>query len=394
MAKPGKVVIVGGGVGGLSAAIGLTRAGIEVEVHEKYDHLARRATALTLWSFAIEALRELGVDDPDRFGSAIELTEIRERDGTLIERVPVGDVSRKLGTPSYEVDRREFRAACLEQLGPEVVRTASECVGIEQGEDSATALLAGGGRAGGELVIGADGAHSVTRGAIAGEPRMRYAGHTAWAGVLEDFAHPMLEPGHHVEVWPRGSIGGVADLGGGRVRWYVTQSSSAGDRWGHVEKDSIATQVEGWYDVLPAAVDAADPESIVTMEAWELEPLGSWFDRRLVLLGDAAHLTTPSVSGRLHDDRGCRRPRPAADRGSAVGAGPARVRARAQAPRRADGAELALDRQAPASAQPGRLLGPRPRLRARPRRPGPADSRSDGGRQLIAALWFGAGADP
>ncbi len=297
MSSAGKVVIVGGGVGGLTAAIGLTRAGVDVEVHEKYDHLARRASALTLWSFAIEALRELGVDDPDRFGTAIELTEIRERDGTLIEEVPVGAVSRKLGAPSYEVDRREFRAACLELLGPEVVRTASECIGIEQDEDSATVLLAGGGRASGELVIGADGAHSVTRGAIAASPRMEYAGYTAWAGVIEDFAHPLLQPGHHVEVWSRGSIGGVADLGTGRARWYVTQSSPARVRWGDVNKDSIAEQVEGWYELLPAAVDAAAPETIVTMEAWELEPLRDWSDRRLVLLGDAAHLTTPSVSG-------------------------------------------------------------------------------------------------
>lgn len=297
MSGVGKVVIVGGGVGGLTAAIGLTRAGVEVEVHEKYDHLARRASALTLWSFAIEALRELGIDDPDRFGTAIELTEIRERDGTLIEEVPVGDVSRKLGAPSYEVDRREFRAACLELLGPGVVRTASECVGVEQQEGSASALLADGGRASGDVVIGADGAHSVTRGAIAADPRMEYAGYTVWAGVVEDFAHPMLQPGHHVEIWSPGSIGGVADLGAARARWYVTQSFSEGVKWGHVNKDSIAEHVDGWYDLLPAAVAAADPEMIVTMEAWELEPLPDWVGRRLVLLGDGAHLTTPSVSG-------------------------------------------------------------------------------------------------
>ena len=296
MSRPERVVIVGAGVAGLAAAIGLTRAGIDVEVHEKYDHLARRASALTLWSFAVERLRELGLD-PDRFGAPIEATEVRESDGTMIELIPVGEVSRKLGAPSYEVDRRELRAACLELLGEGVVRAGTPCVGIAQRQGSATALLDGGGSASGDLVIGADGAHSVTRGAVAADAAIRYTGHSAWAGVIEGFEHPLLQAGHHVEVWARGSIGGVADLGSGRARWYVSHNAPAGVEWGSVDKSQIAEQVEGWYPLIPAAVDAADPETVVTMEAWELEPLAGWIDGRLVLLGDAAHLTAPSVSG-------------------------------------------------------------------------------------------------
>ena len=70
-------------------------------------------------------------------------------------------------------------------------------------------------------MIGADGAHSVTRSALAAEAKPTYAGYAAWAGVLEDFEHELLEPNRHVEVWAHGSIGGVADLGRGRVRWYL-----------------------------------------------------------------------------------------------------------------------------------------------------------------------------
>lgn len=297
MAGLERVVVVGGGVGGLSVALGLTRAGVEVEVHEKYDHLARRASALTLWSFAISRLRELGIEDPGEFGTPIEITEIRERDGTLIEEVPVGEVCRRIGAPSYEVDRRRFRAACLALLGDGIVRTGSECVGIEQSGEGATVLLAGGERARGNLVVGADGAHSVTRGAVATNPQLDYAGYSAWAGVIEGFDHPALEPNRHVEVWAGGSIGGVADLGRGRARWYVTHASPPGVKWGDVDKGRILDHVAGWYGLVGDAVEAADPASVVTMEAWELEPLETWIDRRMVLLGDAAHLTTPSVSG-------------------------------------------------------------------------------------------------
>ncbi len=290
-------MIVGGGVGGLTAALGLQHAGVEVQVHEKYDHLARRASAFTLWSHAIERLIELGVEDLDRVGAPLEVTEIRDRDGRLIEELPVGAVSRRLGAPSYEVDRRELRAVLLELLDDGVVRAPSECVGIEQDDSSAVALLKGGGEAAGDLVIGADGAHSVTRSALAAEAKPTYAGYAAWAGVLEDFEHELLEPNRHVEVWAHGSIGGVADLGRGRVRWYVGLGTPPGVGWGHVDKEELLNHTEGWYPLVGEAVAAADPDSITTMEAWELEPLETWIGGRLVLLGDAAHLTTPSISG-------------------------------------------------------------------------------------------------
>lgn len=297
MADLERVVVVGGGVGGLTVALGLQRAGVKVEVHEKYDHLARRASAFTLWSHAIERLTELGVDDLDRIGAQLELTQIRDRDGNLIEELPVGKVSRKLGAPSYEVDRRELRAVLLELLDDDVLVMPSECVGIEQNGLSATVLLKGGGKASGDLVIGADGAHSVTRGAVAGGASPSYAGYAAWAGVLEDFHHELFEPNRHVEVWGMGSIGGVADLGAGRARWYLGRGTEPGLDWGQVEVAQLLNYTEGWYPLVGDAIAAADPDSITVMEAWELEPLDTWVEGRLVLLGDSAHLSSPSISG-------------------------------------------------------------------------------------------------
>ena len=291
-----RVVIVGGGVGGLTTALGLQAAGVAVEVHEKYDHLAKRASAFTLWSYAIKRLAELGIEDLDRIGSELHVTEIRDGDGRLLEELPVGEVSRRLGAPSYEVDRRALRAAFLEQLEDGVLRMPSECVGIEQAADSCSAMLKDG-VASGDLVVGADGAHSVTRAAVAPDARPAYAGYAGWAGVLEDFEHELLARNHHVEVWADGSIGGVADLGRGRARWYVGLGVDPGVGWGHVDKQHLLEVTDGWYSIVGDAVAAADPASITTMEAWELDPLDTWISGRLVLLGDSAHLTTPSISG-------------------------------------------------------------------------------------------------
>jgi len=296
MADLERVIVVGGGVGGLTVALALKQAGIPVEVHEKYPHPAGRATGFTLWSYAIRHLQDLGLDDPTRIGSPIEFTEIHDQAGDLIEEMPVGEVSRKLGAPSCDVNRRELQLVAMEVLGEGLVHMGSECVGVEQDGRTATALLAGGGRAEGSLVIGADGAHSVTRAEVAPDAKLDYSGFSGWGGVLDGFEHELLKPGRHVEIWARGSKGGVADLGNGSARWYVTRRAPAGAGREPIDKRRILEHIDGWFELLRAAVEAADPDSIVSTETWDMEPIETWLDRRLVLLGDSAHLTTPFAS--------------------------------------------------------------------------------------------------
>jgi FAD-dependent urate hydroxylase len=294
VAKLEKVVIVGGGVGGLTSALALKKAGVEVEVHEKYPDLAGRATGFTLWSYAIKHLLDLGLEDPTRIGSPIEITEIRNQEGKLIEEFPVGEVSTKLGAPSCDVNRRDLQQVAIELLGEGVVRMGSECVSVEQDESSATAVLKDGSRASGDLLIGADGIHSVVRGDVSDEPKLEYSGYSGWGGVLTGFKHELLKPHRHVEVWARGSKGGVADIGNDQVRWYVMHKEPLGEH--STEKEPILEHIDGWYELLRAAVEAAPESSIVATEAWDLDPIASWVDGRVVVIGDAAHATTPFAS--------------------------------------------------------------------------------------------------
>jgi 2-polyprenyl-6-methoxyphenol hydroxylase-like FAD-dependent oxidoreductase len=291
-----RVVIVGGGVGGLTSALALARAGVEVEVHEQFAHVQERATGFTLWSFAIKELLELGLDDPERIGQPIEFTEIHNQDGKLIEEMPVGGVSRELGAPSCDVRRPDMQRALIELIGTERVKMGSEVVGVEQQDGRAEVLLADGGRSAGDLVIACDGVHSVVRDHVAADPDLRYSGYAAWSGLLDGFEHELFGPNRHVEIWARGSKGGVADVGRGQARWYVVHKAPAGSRTGAVDKDAIFEHIDGWYELLHAAVDAAPAESIVQTEAWDLDPLDTWISGRVVLLGDSAHATTPFAS--------------------------------------------------------------------------------------------------
>ena len=295
MAQIGKAVIAGGGVGGLTLALALTRAGVEVEVHEKYDHLQSRRSGFTIWSYAIRHLLDLGVDGERlaQLGSAIERTEIRSRHGRLIESLPVGEASRRLGAPTYDIQRAGLQQALIDALPDGVLRLGSEVVGIEQDERSATLLLAGGGRATGDVAIGCDGAHSILRDLVTGsEHAFRYSGFGGWSAVIP-FTHELLPARHHVEIWEKGSKGGVADVGGGFARWYAMHRAPESDNAKPVVKEEILAHVEGWYELLPAAIEATPVEQIVRTAPGDMDPLKRWVDGRVALLGDAAHATTP-----------------------------------------------------------------------------------------------------
>jgi FAD-dependent urate hydroxylase len=296
MADLKRVVVVGAGVGGLTSALALARAGVDVEVHEKFAHIQERATGFTLWSYAIKLLLDLGLDDPERIGQPIEFTEIHNQDGRLIEEMPVGEVSRQLGAPSCDVRRPDMQRALIELLGEERVKMGSEVVGVEQRDGGAEVLLADGGRSGGDLVIGCDGVHSVVRNHVAADPQLRYSGYAGWGGILDGFEHELFQPHRHVEIWARGSKAGVADVGQDRARWYVMHQAPPGSRAGAVDKGAIFEHIEGWYELIRVAVDAAPAETIVQTEAWDLEPLETWIRDRVVLLGDSAHATTPFAS--------------------------------------------------------------------------------------------------
>lgn len=293
MAQVGRVVVAGGGIGGLTVALALARGGVEVEVHEKYDHLQSRATGFTIWSYAIRHLLDLGVDGDTlaRLGSAIEVTDIRSRHGRLIEQLPVGEVSRRLGAPTYDIQRHGLQEALIEALGAEHVKMGSEIVGVEQDDDSASVLLFNGDRATADLVIGADGAHSTLRDRVAGRHlELHYSGFSGWGAVIP-FTHELLPERHHIEIWEKGSKGGVADVGDGRARWYVMHKAAAGGT--SVAKQEILAHIDGWYELLRDAVRQTPEEGIVRTEAWDLAPMDAWVDGRVVLLGDAAHATTP-----------------------------------------------------------------------------------------------------
>src|SRR5262245_14528321 len=162
---------------------------------------------------------------------------------------------------------------------------------VEQRDDTAVAVAADGSEERGDLLVGADGLSSLVRRAIADAP-IRYAGYTAWRGV----SSVPVEPGRLTESWGVGERFGLVDIGRGRTYWFATKNAPEGEPdEPRGRKAEIMWRFSGWHEPIAAVARAADESAILRNDVYYLEPLPRWSSGRVVLVGDAAHATTPGV---------------------------------------------------------------------------------------------------
>ena len=280
-----RVIVVGGGIAGLCAAIALRRTGNEAVVLERAPRVDPVGAGITLFANAMRALDRLGVGEAVAArGAAATRSAIFTLDGRELLRVP-----SDLLEGTVALHRADLQAELAAASGD--VRLGVEVAAVEQGEDGVVARSTDGREERGDLLVGADGLSSVVRRAIAAVP-IRYAGYTAWRGVCS----VPVEAGRLSESWGVGERFGLVDIGGGRTYWFATKNAVEGepDEPGG-RKAEIRRRFSGWHEPIAAVVEAVDESAILRNDVYFLEPLPRWSDGRVVLVGDAAHATTPGV---------------------------------------------------------------------------------------------------
>jgi 2-polyprenyl-6-methoxyphenol hydroxylase-like FAD-dependent oxidoreductase len=291
-----KGVIIGGGIGGLSAAIALRRVGIETVVCEQADALREIGAGLSLWTNAVKALRKLGVGNAVlAAGSILERFEARTWLGEILTETSFGDLGRKLGAPSVFIHRAELLRGLGLFIDQSLVRCGARCVAFEQHSLGVTASFADGQKAEGDFLIGADGLHSVIRRKLLGESKPRYAGYVCWRGLAQ-FVHQEFPAGYGFESWGPGRRFGMHHCGQGRVYWYATKNLPEGmpaAEAGH--QAEVLASFEDWHTPILRVIRATDSAAILRNDIVDRIPVKHWGRGRVTLLGDAAHPSTPDL---------------------------------------------------------------------------------------------------
>jgi 2-polyprenyl-6-methoxyphenol hydroxylase-like FAD-dependent oxidoreductase len=291
-----RTLVVGAGISGLATAIALQRAGRDVVVIERARELREIGAGISLWPNAVNALRRLGV------GAAIEAAGVPARDaafrGWRGEQLGPSITSRlqgRFGAPLIMIHRARLQAEMRGAVGRDAIRLGAECRSLDQDERGVTVRLADGRVERAAVVIGADGLHSRVRTALVGGRPPRYAGFTAWRGVvpLDDTLRSRISGG---ESLGHGSLFGVASLNGSQAYWWasVTRPESDGEEPA-AEKSALLEAFSDWHDPIPELVAATPPSAIVRTCLYERSALERLSVGRIALVGDAAHPMLPNL---------------------------------------------------------------------------------------------------
>ncbi|MEW6130501.1 MAG: FAD-dependent monooxygenase [Acidobacteriota bacterium] len=290
-----RAIIIGGGIGGLCAAIALKRKGIDVTVFEKTCELQEVGAGLSLWLNAIKALDKIGLTQALQALSIPQVSGgVRNSKGALLSSAFNAETNEKSEPLIIVLHRAELLAALLKTLGEENVKLNAQCIGFTQDDKRVKARFADGSEVVGDFLIGADGINSVVRATLFGRARPRYSGYTAWRGVTE-FNDPILRQGAS-ESWGKGARFGIIPMSQNRVYWFATKNAPAGEKDAAAgRKGELLDLFQGWHEPIERLLEATDETAILRNDIIDREPLRSWTQGRVTLLGDAAHPMTPNL---------------------------------------------------------------------------------------------------
>jgi 2-polyprenyl-6-methoxyphenol hydroxylase-like FAD-dependent oxidoreductase len=276
-----RIVVVGAGIGGLSAARAIALAGHEPVVVERSPAGGAVGAGLVLWPNAVRALDALGHGQAVRaLAAPARRATFRGAGGSTLSEVDVDALGRDEDAPMLVVER----PALQELLAHGLPVRYGTAVGAA---DERGVTLADGERVEGAAVIGADGIRSVVREHVCPGARPLDTGYTVIRGIA---AHD-IAPGEAYETWGRGELVGGAALPAGRSYWYYEAPTALIDG-----RDPLtAVDAERWPAPAPAQIAATRPEDVLVNRILRLDALPTWTRGPVALLGDAAHAMEPNL---------------------------------------------------------------------------------------------------
>ncbi|WP_069887369.1 FAD-dependent monooxygenase [Streptomyces luteocolor] len=288
-------VVIGGGIGGLTAAIGLHRTGWRVTVLERAATLEPVGSGIGLAPNAQRALDVLGLGDRVRALAAWQGEGgMRARSGRWLVRTSAAEAEATYGGSLVLLHRATLVDLLVSALPEQALRTGTAARLTDPGAAGRPAVVTtDDGDIEADLVVGADGINSAVRAALfPAHPGPVYAGFTTWRFVIPAPDRPFAPH----ETWGRGGVWGTQPLKDGRIYAYATARVPAGGRAPDDEKAELARRFADWHDPIPSLIAAVRPADVLRHDVRHLPtPLAHYHRGRVALVGDAAHAMTPSL---------------------------------------------------------------------------------------------------
>jgi len=302
-----KVLIVGAGLGGLSAAACLIKAGHDVEIYEQAAVLGEVGAGIQLSANPMHVMRHLGLDQAIvKLGVRPGAYVFRLHDtGEIIQQFPLSeDHERQHGAPYIQIHRADLHELLVDnarRLKPDVIHLKKQAVGFSENADGVELKFSDGTSARGDILVGADGLKSVIARQIVGPVPASYTGDAAWRVTVpvERLPEKFLDSVMSVFMGP-----------GGHAVCYYVRGGKILNFVGIVETDEVSEEswtvkfpwerlkenYRGWHPIIQTVIDAADKDQCYRWSLHNRLPIRNWSTQRATILGDAAHATLPYLA--------------------------------------------------------------------------------------------------
>jgi FAD-dependent urate hydroxylase len=295
-----KVIVIGAGVGGTSAALALQKLGHEVVVYDRMRENRPVGAALSLWSNGVKVLNWLGLG-PQVAALGGRMDDMAYYDGHTGDelcRFSLAPVTAQTGQRPYPVARADLQQLMMDAVGSAHIHLGKQLTDVSEADGIVTATFADGSTDTADLLIGADGARSLVRDYVTEptgiRPERRYSGYVNYNGLVA--ADERIGP---LDQWTTyvgdGKRCAVMPVAGNRFYFFVDVPGLSGvveDRMAALEAAFGSWGAPG----VRALLDGIDPdESLNRVEIWDIDPFDTWVRGRVAILGDAAHNTAPDI---------------------------------------------------------------------------------------------------
>lgn len=289
-----KIIIIGGGIGGFTAALALSKLA-EVHLYEKAPDFKPLGTGIGIGSNALEALMGLGIaEDVLTYGTPLTTQLFLNKDGKILNSIDFKKIKNKFGQENITIHRGKLHEILYHHIPKEWISFNKRLVEVDQDEHQVTATFDDGEKVQADLLIAADGIHSLIRKKFIPDSILRYAGYTCWRGITEN--NGLIDEQTSYEIWGSEGRVGFAPMNGNQLYWFACMKATEKSHFfATLTQREVSYHFRKFPPNVAEMIQQTKDEHFLHHDIYDLKPVSRFVFDRVVLLGDAAHATTPNM---------------------------------------------------------------------------------------------------
>lgn len=289
------IAIIGGGIGGLAAAVGLHKIGIKAHVYEQAQSFKPLGAGIGIGSNVMLALNKLGVsEDILKYGMTLNEQRFLNGDFKVMNSIDFTLLKKRFGEENITIERADLHESLFNTIDPAYFHFNKKVERFEKTNQKITLRFTDGTEESMDYIIAADGIHSLFRQTLIPNRTPRYAGYTCWRGITKNQVDVPLHLSS--EAWSKQGRFGWAPLYNGDVYWFACVNAKENDPHYHsLDKAEVAKRFAHLSPTVERMIKETEDDYFLHHDIYDIKPLPTFIYDRICLLGDAAHATTPNM---------------------------------------------------------------------------------------------------